>query len=458
LSSISGPGTGLLLSAFLNDGGIIINLGQKRLRRTELFPIVSYMEEYFVASFPHLRALYYDRCSNPEIDSQELTKLIHKADGVARSCFDTSNIGYDSNVNKSPVARAYSQVFNKMVEDLDETPRYIYTTRINRGGGPRGPRECDWAEHLIFETPSCMEVVDAYGWDQKKYRQALQESLEKNKIDFRQCRRPAKYEACEDRDCVFSQIKAVFSVPNCILPGDGQGNKAVLDMKRLYDSGDTCVVFSGGISESYQEEHYFEKEMAKHCKVYAFDCTVQDKAGKMQTDGIEFSPVCIGSGSHGKIGNAFKKTSGDKKGSNDQAFVFTSLLQLIKEKKLPRVDLLKLDIEGYEWDVLENELSEVWKEDESMLPDQISFELHTKWANPAYVPHEVISDKGRDEVNDLFLLLTEMGYYVISKDINRGDPARCEFVVARLNPTSSSTLGRRLIDHGCEPDVKGELN
>ena len=269
-----------------------------------------------------------------------------------------------------------------------------------------------------------MEVVDAYGWDQKKYRQALQESLEKNKIDFRQCRRPAKYEACEDRDCVFSQIKAVFIVPNCILPGDGQSNKTVLDMTKLYHNGDTCVVFVGGISGSYQEEHYFKKEMAKHCKVYAFDCTVQDKAGKMQANG---TPVCIGSGSHGKTGISQ---------SNDRVFVFKSLLQLIQERKLPRVDLLILDIEGYEWDVLENELSEVWKEDESMLPDQISFELHTKWANPAHVPHEVVSDKGRDEVNDLFLLLTEMGYYVISKDINRGDPACCEFVVARLNPTS----------------------
>ena len=449
MCSISGPGTGLLLSSFLSDGSVAINLGSRsRLEPDEMFPLITYIEEYFAAGSPHLRALYYDRCSFPEVTAQELTKLIHQADTLASSCFETSDVGYNSNINKSPIGRAYTQVFNTMINGSQSIPRYFYDTQVG---------DCDWAEELILETPSCITAVDTYGWDQAKYRQALQQSLNDNKLDFQQCRKPAKSQHCTDRDCVFTQIKVQVDVKqDCIAYGDGQGNKAVFKMEKLY-SDKECVVIAGGISTDYQQENYFEKELSNKCKaVYAFDCTIQDDTAKMAADGVDFSPVCIGSGSvHGKIGDVYidqvlleKNETRDK--SEATSYAFKSLLQLTRERKLRRVDLLKIDIEGHEWEILENELTKVWKEDESLLPDQIAFELHSKYANPAYVPQEVVGDKGRDEVNNLFLLLSEMGYYVISKDINEGDPACCEFVVARLNPKATSTLRNRLAHHGCE--------
>ena len=388
---ISGPGTGLLLSAFLPDGSVVVNLGQKRQRASELFPFPSYMEEHFAAASPHLRALYYDRCAHPEINSKELMKLISNADGIARSCFDTSNVGYDSNVNKSPISRAYTQVFNAMVDGLDTTPRYYYNTRIHK---TLKKNDCDWAEVLVFETPLCMGILDAYGWDQKKYRQALKESLADNKIDYRQCRRRLDgQKQCNGADCVFSHIRTQIEVKECILhKSEGQGKKAV----PYAESGDKCVV-----------------DMSS-------------------STGVRFSPIC----------------------NNELGAAKRSLLRL----KLPRrVNLLKMDIDGHEWDILENKLPALWKEDDALLPDLISFKLHTKYAsaNQTNVPQKVVKDKGRDKVDDLFLLLSEMGYYVLSKNKSGNDPASREFVVARLNPKSASTLRRRLIDHGCKLSVVG---
>ena len=92
----------------------------------------------------------------------------------------------------------------------------------------------------------------------------------------------------------------------------------------------------------------------------------------------------------------------------------------------------------------------MWDKDEYLLPDQIAFELHSKYANPSYVPQELVGDKGCDQVNELFLHLSEMGYYLISKDINGGDPACSEFVVARLNPKTPSILYQRLKNATCD--------
>jgi hypothetical protein len=66
------------------------------------------------------------------------------------------------------------------------------------------------------------------------------------------------------------------------------------------------------------------------------------------------------------------------------------------------------------------------------------------------VPQELVGDKGRDQVNELFLHLSQMGYYLISKDINGGDPACSEFVVARLNPKTPSILYQRLKNANCD--------
>ena len=393
---VSGPGTGLVFRSFLNDGSIVVNLGDKKKEPSDLFPYVSYMDEYFASASPHLRALYYDRCLHPEVTFDELMKLILEADKKARSCFDTNAINFDSEENKSPVARAFSQVMKKMVEGIDPVPRYYYSSRFD---------DCDWAEEVVFETPSCIGAIDSYEWDSKKYQQVLQEALKNNNIDFRQCRRFQNSRPCNNQECVFADISIqIDAKEDCILDYDGdQETKASFNMKKLYDQNE-CTVFFGGISTNTNETSS-AKGAENNRKVNMFDFLADEPT-----------------------------------------------LELLKNKKNNRptkIDMLNINLEGYEWHFFENDLVNLWKVDEALLPDQIAFKLYSKYSTGG-ASQESIKDKGRDEVNDLFLQLSEMGYYVISKTIGEIDRACCEFVVARLNPKSSSSLWRRANDHGCQ--------
>mmetsp|Transcript_117607 Transcript_117607/g.329308 ORF Transcript_117607/g.329308 Transcript_117607/m.329308 type:complete len:102 (-) Transcript_117607:127-432(-) len=98
------------------------------------------------------------------------------------------------------------------------------------------------------------------------------------------------------------------------------------------------------------------------------------------------------------------------------------------ELKHTSVDLLKFDIEGFEWRLFESELL-----GSKTLPAQLSFELHAEGANPAYVPPANIKGKNFPEINQLFLKLFDLGYRVVSKEINGGDPACAEFVLVNVN-------------------------
>merc|ERR1719235_1524722 len=66
-----------------------------------------------------------------------------------------------------------------------------------------------------------------------------------------------------------------------------------------------------------------------------------------------------------------------------QKLVFKTLAQTMKELGHTYLDLLKFDIEGFEWKLFQ---SEILTKSREQLPEQISFELHTGAANPAYVP------------------------------------------------------------------------
>lgn len=185
---ISGPGTGLIFSSFLNDGSIVINLGsmEKELFKSNV-SIPTYLEEMYASSSSHLRALYYNRCLSPEITLPKLMRLIRKAEDIARSCFDTSDTVFNPDINKSPFSRAYSQVFNKMVDGLEAVPRYVYSSRVITSSEIPEYEQCKWAEELVFQLPQCIPVVEEYGWNKEKYHQALKESLKENKIDIEQC-------------------------------------------------------------------------------------------------------------------------------------------------------------------------------------------------------------------------------------------------------------------------------
>mmetsp|Transcript_128503 Transcript_128503/g.410939 ORF Transcript_128503/g.410939 Transcript_128503/m.410939 type:complete len:111 (-) Transcript_128503:302-634(-) len=100
------------------------------------------------------------------------------------------------------------------------------------------------------------------------------------------------------------------------------------------------------------------------------------------------------------------------------------------------VDLLKFDIEGFEWGLFEQDFYGC-----SVRPMQLSFELHTEKANPVCVPKTAVAGRGFAAVNKLFSKLYGFGYRVVSKELNDGDHACAEFVwlnVGKLNALPSS--------------------
>mmetsp|Transcript_2398 Transcript_2398/g.3214 ORF Transcript_2398/g.3214 Transcript_2398/m.3214 type:complete len:121 (-) Transcript_2398:377-739(-) len=94
-----------------------------------------------------------------------------------------------------------------------------------------------------------------------------------------------------------------------------------------------------------------------------------------------------------------------------------------------KVDLLKFDIEGFEWEFFDSFINQT---NPDKLPDELAFELHTQGANANFVPPENVAGRTYSAVNRLFLDLYKADYLVTSKEINRGDHYCCEFVLLRV--------------------------
>jgi hypothetical protein len=66
------------------------------------------------------------------------------------------------------------------------------------------------------------------------------------------------------------------------------------------------------------------------------------------------------------------------------------------------------------------------------LPVQLSFELRSKFASPNSVPAEMTVGKGHQAFAQLFLDFFQLGYRVVSNEINHGDKGCREFVLFRF--------------------------
>jgi len=87
------------------------------------------------------------------------------------------------------------------------------------------------------------------------------------------------------------------------------------------------------------------------CQVHTYDCTVDGHSINDQRH--VFHKLCIGS---------------DFQAAADQQFVTIS--HAVSSIGASKLHLLKMDIEAFEWDVIAG-----WRESDTFLPDQVSFEL-----------------------------------------------------------------------------------
>lgn len=202
--------------------------------------------------------------------------------------------------------------------------------------------------------------------------------------------------------------------------GSGQGDKNIVGLGQLTRGGRKCIVYGMGIAD----DSSFEQQMQQHgCETHAFDCTVDPKAPSVANKKFNFHHWCIGS--HDNVSFAGNTYVNGDRGSltSEKKMQFKTLAETMKDLGHTYIDLLKFDIEGFEWPLFKTELLTI-----ANPPEQLSFELHTQKANPAYVPQFNVRDKGYVQVNRLFRSLYDIGYRVTSKELNNGDPACAEFV------------------------------
>ncbi len=113
-----------------------------------------------------------------------------------------------------------------------------------------------------------------------------------------------------------------------------------------------CVVFSIGSNNQWTFEQSVISETK--CKVYTFDCTVEPK---LAPKGVNFFPYCVS-------GVAF---------INGKGQIYRTMQDILHEVGTKKIDYLKMDVEGAEFEALVPFLSNLSEEDR---PKQIALELH----------------------------------------------------------------------------------
>lgn len=179
-----------------------------------------------------------------------------------------------------------------------------------------------------------------------------------------------------------------------------------------------CVVYSIGGNNKWQ----FEIDILKDtpCEVHTFDCTGSiSRFQKPDSDRLTFHHICLGASSKpGPIRNCTTE------GRNFVCGPTMTLSDIQSMLGHDHIDLLKFDIEGYEWPIFNSwpELSNVTSSAQFVYPMQILVEIHYRTQFPDLrLPGQKRSDDFRS-AEDLVMLqahLLKMGYAVIFRDDNR---------------------------------------
>ena len=188
-------------------------------------------------------------------------------------------------------------------------------------------------------------------------------------------------------------------------PEDGDGGKVLCALDALRSP---CVIYSLG---SHLEFDFELLMVAKTpCEVFTFDCTVDAADLPPLPPRIHFYSICLGED------NAKTKSM--------------SLGKLASEFGHKEISLLKMDIEGHEFSVVEGMYRlALAPGSKAILPAQISFEQH-------YFTGGLSEEWGKSGLSagDMALLwvqLTDLGYIVVSRENNPVCPQCVEFTVAR---------------------------
>ena len=163
------------------------------------------------------------------------------------------------------------------------------------------------------------------------------------------------------------------------------------------NSEDECVVFSLGSNGDFTFEQAFRKQFGDSCKIFTFDCT-----GEWTDPSTEFRPWCL-----------------DGRDRTDGGRIYKTWSTILRDVGVKHVSYLKIDIEGFEFEVI----PEVLTSPVSELPRQVAIEVHAPDAQKDLSEVKAITQ--------LMLAFENAGYQIASNEINVKCDRCCEFVLAR---------------------------
>ena len=207
------------------------------------------------------------------------------------------------------------------------------------------------------------------------------------------------------------------------------------EKKKKQDATD-CHIFSVGSNDQWS----FEKELLTlhpECHIHTFDCTLEnDKPkNKPKDERITFYPFCISGETTTQEDNTV--TSSIRSGAKNATEVskyksrnykpYHKLVQATGIRHSPKV--LKMDVEGFEYDVLTNMLDAT---PSSMLPQQIVMEVH--FATRMVDLEWMLRTRQTAEMAMFFdLLYNKGGYMAANVKYVEGCPTCMEILLVRMH-------------------------
>ena len=210
------------------------------------------------------------------------------------------------------------------------------------------------------------------------------------------------------------------------LPGERgwDGSKFVCGLDTLAALGHNCAVYSVGSNNDYAFELAIAK--ATHCHIHTFDCNVIPRVPQALRKRVTFHRWCLGEHDY-ELSNRGIEVNSHNGGGHGGTAVFRTWETTLRTLGHKRVDLLKMDIEGYEWDVLNAMMQSSYP-----LPFQITIELHLNalwnsanlwWAGRKMTAGEVALWARR---------FYDLGYRVVHRSDNPRWPQCAEFALVRF--------------------------
>ncbi|KAJ3029918.1 UNVERIFIED_CONTAM: hypothetical protein HDU68_010701 [Siphonaria sp. JEL0065] len=184
---------------------------------------------------------------------------------------------------------------------------------------------------------------------------------------------------------------------------------ACVDHINTTESSCTILSFgSNGVGE-------WEKELVEYtngtCQAHRFDCS-GDYVSPNQN--IHLHKICLG--------------ESDKVVDGKEYMTWNSILDLLG---VSRVDYLKIDVDGWEWVVMPEILSNDGVNKEKILPTQISIEFHVGWQPESTLPKYTseVTVHGKDNLRPMvrmFQLFYSWGYQAVAKKMWSHPGGNCQ--------------------------------